>query len=406
MKKKRRNNSQNKKKIKKTKISIPVASTSTQFLTNSFESLSDMEDDFHDVISSAESSGSSTKNSPIIKSSAEGLGSTSKPSPIIITDQNSTIDSISSSMNTLSIQQFSIKKISIGLKIFLSRDSDFIKYMQHIKDQKIEFYTHRNKSERVLKVVLSGLDRCDISTIQSGLDVYQLHPVKIFEMKTKNSNSSRALYLCHFKSGEITLRQLKQGVNKINHIVINWLRYQPKFKQITQCYNCYMFGHGSSHCNRAAVCSFCASSSHKSLECSLKSIEYSPENSSKFKCINCSLKKLPDSHRANDPSCPSREEFLKIRSNFPSSTKTQKSIIDLNIEQNFPELKSEIKNFTKPTIKSNSTNKSLDNPEASNMFSMRECFNIFYKAVTDMEKCQNKVDQMTVIAGLLQHAFE
>lgn len=395
MKNKRRKNSQTKIKQKLKKFTVPVASTSNQFLTNRFDSLSDMEDMEDDTISSNENSDENSN-----------LNSAVKPSPIIITDPNSSITSISSSMNSLNIQLFSIKKISIGLKVFLSKSSDFINYMQNIKDQKIEFYTHRNKSDRVFKVVLSGLDKCDISTIQSGLDVYHLHPVKIFEMKTKNSNSSRALYLCHFKSGEVTLRDLKQKVNKINHIVINWLRYQPKFKQITQCYNCYMFGHGSSHCNRAAVCSFCASSSHKSLECSLKSIEYSPENSSKFKCINCSMKNLPDSHRANDPSCPGREEFLKIRSNFPSQTKIRKSIVDFNIEKKFPELKSEIKNFTKPTIKSNSTNEPLDNPEASNMFSMKECFNIFYKAVTDMKKCQNKVDQMTVIAGLLQHAFE
>lgn len=99
--KKRRNNSRNKNNFKKNKIANPVASTSNQFLTNRFDSLSDMEDDFHDVISN------STGNS----------SSTAKPSPIIITDQNSTIGSISTSMNTLNIEQFSIKKIPIGLKV-------------------------------------------------------------------------------------------------------------------------------------------------------------------------------------------------------------------------------------------------------------------------------------------------
>lgn len=138
------------------------------------------------------------------ENSNSNANSAVKPSPIIITDPNSSITSISSSLNSLNIQLFSIKKLSIGLKVFLSKSSDFINYVQHIKDHKIEFYTHRNRSERVFKVVLSGLDKCDISTIQSGLDVYHLHPN--FEMKTKNSNSSRALYLCHFKSSEVTLR--------------------------------------------------------------------------------------------------------------------------------------------------------------------------------------------------------
>lgn len=402
MPKKRRNISQARKIKKIKKVSNPVASTSNQFITNRFDSLSDIEDD---IVSSNENS-------------IVNLSSTiKKPSPIIITDQNSSINSISSSMNSLNIQLFSIKKISIGLKVFLSKTSDFITYVQHIKDQKIEFYTHRDKSEKIFKVVLSGLDKCDISSIQSGLEVYLLHPVKIFEMKSKNSNSNRALYLCHFKRSEVNFRQLKQNVNEINHIVISWLRYQPKFKQITQCYNCYMFGHGSNNCNRAAICNFCASSTHKSLECSLKSIEYSSENSSKFKCINCSLKNLPDSHRASDPSCPERQVFAKIRSNLSSQSKTGKSIVDFNlIKQNFPELKpvnqfheindNNVQRKTNRSIKSNLSNKSLDDPVASELFSMEECFNIFYKAVTDMKKCQNKIDQMTVIAGLLQLAFE
>lgn len=40
---------------------------------------------------------------------------------------------------------------------------------------------------------------------------------------------------------------------------------------------------------------------NQSSECSLKSMEYTLENSSNFKCINFSMKNLPNAHKANDP---------------------------------------------------------------------------------------------------------
>lgn len=45
-------------------------------------------------------------------------------------------------------------------------------------------------------------------------------------------------------------------------------------------------------------------------------------------------------------------------------------------------------------------------PAWNDMFRMKECFNIFYKAAADMKKSQNNVEQMTAIAGLLRLAIE
>lgn len=53
------------------------------------------------------------------------------------------------------------------------------------------------------------------------------------------------------------------------------------------------------------------------------------------------LENSPNAHKANDSSCPGKQEFVKIRTNLSSPPKTQKSIVDFNIEQNFLELNPE-----------------------------------------------------------------
>lgn len=403
-------------------INEAIPSTSRKFTENRFDVLSDLSDMDEDE---DETNGNTN--------SAEN--SNKKPPPIIVTDTGISSNSITLTLNSLNIKDFMIKRMSIGIKIVLSRSSDFETFVEHLKVQKSEFYTHRCKSEKVFKVVLSGLDKCDTNEIISGLKDFDIQPKRIFEMKSKNTNSTRALYLCHFKRSEITFRQLEE-IRAINHTIIKWVRYQPKFKQITQCNKCWMFGHGSDHCNRTSVCNFCASSSHESSECNLKTIEYTLENLSQFKCFNCTRKNLSNTHKANDPSCPCRQEYLDIRSKLTSSPNTRERNIPLSNGNQFPELPGfdEFHNTMKGIRAANhstisqaishrfnkqtpSTSKEKpswsqiasspsNNSSENNKFSIQECFNIFHKAIADMEKCQNKVDQMKVIASLVQLAFE
>lgn len=385
---------------RKSKVSKKTnkVSTSNQFTQNRFDVLSDSSDTM--VADIEENSDSIGKSNSI-----------AKPSPIIITDSRSSTVVVHSLFNSIDVKEFSVKRISIGYKLFVTNHIHFNKLVDLLKENKIEFYTHRSKSENFFKVVLSGLDKCDTGLIQSSLEAHHVHPTRIFEMKSKNPNSIRALYLCHFQRSKITFRQL-ESIKAINHTVIKWVRYQPKFKHVTQCINCYMFGHGSDHCNRPSVCNFCSSSSHKSFQCDLKSIEYTPENLSKFKCINCSMKNLSSTHKANDPSC-----YLKIRSNLSSSTnknRHHKSIINFNDELFFPGSKlgdhqhktNKIHESTIPANKPSSSNdQHTYNSSTADMFSIGECFNIFYKAVNNIKKCKSKIEQMAIIADLIQQTL-
>lgn len=44
----------------------------------------------------------------------------------------------------------------------------------------------------------------------------------------------------------------------MNHIIVKWAPYAPKFKGPTQCRSCTMYGHGAENCHRPKVCVYCA----------------------------------------------------------------------------------------------------------------------------------------------------
>ena len=78
-----------------------------------------------------------------------------------------------------------------------------------------------------------------------------------------------------------------------------------------------MCSHGSANCFTAEACLGCGES-HDNLNCQLnKTIEDGPVI---YKCFNCIEKNFKNAnHRADDPHCPSRKEYLQIRQGTTNS---------------------------------------------------------------------------------------
>ncbi|KAI8121037.1 Nucleic-acid-binding protein from mobile element jockey [Lucilia cuprina] len=187
-------------------------------------------------------------------------------------------------MRILKITDYSIRKMSIGLKVFCSKKDDYDKVGKALKENcQFEYFTYATKNEKPFKAVLLGLDKCDPVVIKKDLLAKGL---KCTDVKI------------------------------VTRDMVRWEYQKPNRSKLTQCYNCQMFGHGSNRCNVKTYCANCAGN-HKTSEC----------KSDAIKCANCK-----GSHKAMSPDCPNRATYLefKKRSQPRRSTKPTNSYLNNN----------------------------------------------------------------------------
>lgn len=236
--------------------------------------------------------------------------------PITITDSTKNPTDI---INNLKIT-FKNKITSIGKKFYVNSIDDKQKIIETLKQQNIEFFTHPDATEKTFKTVISGLPDLEIGELETILkEENNLLPTKIIKM----GSESHRLYLLHFNFSDVTLNDVKQ-IKVIYYHIVRWLSYKPKRRGPTQCWRCLMWGHGKSQCNRKTCCMICGDE-HDTKECR----HYKPKNDTEaaqvvFKCFNCSNRKLPCNHRADDPSCPCRTDYVNIRANGRSNNSNSK----------------------------------------------------------------------------------
>lgn len=382
----------------------PVASTSTQ---NQFEALSDMdEDDGEETIPEY-----STKNIKI--------------PPVVITQCGFNI----STLNPIKVPNMTFKHISIGIRISFPDFDSYDHCTQFLKNEKIEFYTHRIKNTD-FKVIISGLPVTDPAIIREELlSKYNLNAVNIKELKTSYFNEHSRLYLTTFNKNEINLQQLNR-IKAINQIIIKWIRYSPKHKGPSQCRKCLMFGHGQENCYRSIMCMLCASREHVQENCSFNNA--TDQRLINYRCGNCQEQGLPANHKANDHSCPSRSNFESIRNNQMrrknnATNKQASSRLNPNassfvyLADNFPSLPNHrASRGYAPTNTRNgnqnssiSSNTSQNNNSRSyssatkqNLLSADEFFNIFEDALQQFYACKTSADQFSLIVSFMRRAAQ
>lgn len=222
-----------------------------------------------------------------------------RPPPVILRDAT-TVDA-QTFLAMRNIVPFSMKNMSTGVKVVLNTQIDYDNFIAASRGHK-QIFSYADRNSRMQKFTLSGLTSMDISTLKLELKRVGIIPHEVIEMKLpRNRYTSEAIYLLYFsKETPTTLQQLKK-TETINYIVVTWGVYTPRFKSHTQCRNCQVHGHGSSHCFSTVVCMYCAKA-HKTEECPNVNIP------NLFKCANCT-----GIHWANSPDCPSRLKYLQIR---------------------------------------------------------------------------------------------
>lgn len=414
-------------------------------VSNKFQSLADTDMDFDN------SPGPSTSNqTPAVKKA--------KIPPIVVTqgDFDSTV------INELNLSDITFKFISLGLKLSFDSKDSYDKCIDFLNQNNIEFFTHRLKNN-IFKVILSGLPQVNSDDIKSELNTkYNINVVDVRELQTSYFNKNSRLYLISFENSEINLTQLRQ-IKAVNHTIVKWLRFSPKFKGPTQCRRCLMFGHGAENCHRSISCMFCASSEHLGDQCTFNNVPVG--QLVKYICGNCKSRGLQTNHKANDPNCPCKLEYQNIRnhvrvrnsnqsnrsgqlnqnnhqsiqhnqsrsnsnqSNHQGQPRSNQKRLNANapafsLNQNqFPTLPEYHRHSTNPMTESRnsytnatknrqeSATSSFDfqnsyaNVSKNQLLSADEFFNIFEDALTKFYQCQSQADQFALIASLLRRAI-
>lgn len=175
------------------------------------------------------------------------------------------------------------------------------------------------------------------------------------------------LYIVYFKHKSITMNDLRK-----DHTRVIWDFQKSKNNKITQCFNCQMFGHGSSRCKVKTFCAICAGN-HKTTEC----------KSNNIKCANCSGER-----KAMSPDCPSRQNYVEIKAKLSNSKKATRPQYSnaRNYATNFPNT---LNQNHSPT-----TNWKYQNEiPHGNLFSIEEL-------ISKLRSCQSKMDQFEVISSI------
>lgn len=286
------------------------------------------------------------------------------------------------------LTNFAIRKISIGLKLFCDSKNDFDTICKSLQN-KYEFFTHATKNEKPYKALLFGLDKRDPSIIKNQLTELGLKCLDVKLVQKKGAGRTEIIiYVVYFQRQSISMKELRQNYSVIEYMKVKWDFQRGSKSKITQCYNCQMFGHGSSRCQVKTFCANCAGP-HKTSEC----------NESFNKCANCN-----EAHKSNSDVCQSKQNYLQMRERMRTTSRRsgRPAFSTPNYERSFP---NNLNQTRSPTTSSwcpqrfTQTNPNANN-NSSNLFSPEEIKNLTLELITNLRNCRSKADQFEVITNL------
>lgn len=330
------------------------------------------------------------------------------PPPITVTDNLTT--QFSSVLKELKIK-YRLKIISVGTKIYVDTEEDFNTVSKKLSELKIQFFSHPTGANKIFKLMLCGLPEFPTDDIVKYLK--ENNNIVVKKIVMLNSSNSFRRYILQFDPKENSKADIK-NVKTILYHVVKWLPANPSKKGPTQCLYCGMFGHGLSSCHRTPNCFLCGEK-HETKNCTFKNDETEQRI---FKCYNCKTRNLQHNHRANDPQCPSRLQYIEIKSNMnKKQIKNNTAQQFVHAASAFPQLAPQApqppplnKSFADASRQQQQRpNYSQRNHFASNdneLFTFAEVSEIMLNCVNELAVCTNKLDQLRVIANMLNHAFK
>lgn len=336
-------------------------------------------------------------------------------------------------------KNYKFKRMSIGTKIISDTLALYEDLIKKLKLMNLKFYTHQMKETKNFKLVLFGLHQISCKDISDEfIAAHNIHPVSVKEIKTKRSNINDALYMIEFNREHISKSEVKK-IKFFYDISVFWRSPLKSSKGPTQCSKCSMYGHGARNCFRVAVCPACAGN-HDHSECVLSKTQQNGPVI--YKCYNCLSKKLSNvNHRADDPRCPCRKDYLEIRQRLTSRSggmyhrRAQTADYHYNVDSHpqLPLREHMSAARQHEPARTHDRARSPDQPRTSDRartydqagsygrlysdmampnnsnarddISNERLLEIFFEAVDALQRCKNKYDKLRVLGMMLKHAI-
>lgn len=273
--------------------------------------------------------------------------------------------------------------------MIVSTMDTYSKIKEEFVKNTIKFFTHDIDTANVSKFVLSGLPNVDISDVKEGLNDVGLSPLDVVLLTNKQQyrNLYSALYLVTFSASSTKLNDLiKHKI--ILHTIVNWRAFIKTNKGPTLCTKCNLYGHGGKNCHLDKRCTKCGDK-HDESEC----------KSTQVKCCNCG-----GNHQADFMDCPSRNNFIEMRSKF--SRQNKKNFANPNdrkvmfTEENFPPLAPAPRLPSAWTsqfsLRAPPTPARTDN-EQPELFNSAELIKIIKDVFAGLKNCKSKEDQIELV---------
>lgn len=320
---------------------------------------------------------------------------------------------------------FEIRRAGNSTKIYTSTTKDFGALTEYCKEAQIPFFTHQLRTTGKLSVVLKGIEGYTPKEILDELKLKGVPPIEVRAIPTKSANS---LFGVDFNKAETSLAKLNANLSRLLYHRVVWETSRKRNSGPTICRNCAMFGHGMQSCHRPSVCIYCAQN-HSISDCP-NVIADTEERQKSMCCINCQSRGLKfDDHAANHAQCPVRTLFIQSKDSKSKPTPSKRppaNVFRSSVRNNtvswpkLPTPKTNRLTSNSPSASSSSKKPSLGTSfdsaayanatrrphesvtNANDLFSIDQVVEITFEAINALQKCNNRYDQLRVIAQLLQ----
>lgn len=229
---------------------------------------------------------------------------TSKPKPVIADVSPTIIRNIIKTVGFTTAPRVKLSPyVDNRSSIICTSREDKEKLIKKLHEEKIQFISYTEKTERPQSYVVKGIDKeTKIDEIEADIKEAGLEPLKITRLGRLIEGRSQP-YIIQFDRGIIDLRTLKHKIKAINYMTVSWEHLRRSPNLITQCQRCQKFGHSFRNCHREPRCNKCAGN-HMFDQCTRTKNDPNIQP----KCVNCG-----EEHVANFRGCSRFNSAIKLK---------------------------------------------------------------------------------------------